>query len=211
LAGAPSWFPRDPMSLGIIAAGFLMFSMCLCAFCLVILILSRPTPSPATAGGDTRPTINPALIFTPIPSQTPVPPFNPSKVGTLLNPYAAAQLDGMTSISVDFYNPATGQFEPSGIQIGAGSDAMNAFVTALNIGQPIAAPDASCQTALRFNITRVDNSVVAIGVCLKDAVILRGGIPGLDGGDLPMGPYFIDVLRDYLPNLPDAFKQLLGL
>lgn len=208
LTGAPRWFPRDPMSLGIMAAGLLMVSLCVCAFCLVVLILSRPVPAPAITA---VPTIDPAQFYTLAPIYTPTPIFSRAKIGTLINPYANANLDGMNALSIEFLNTQSGQYEPSGVQYGAGSEGMTAFETAFNIGQPIAAPDGTCSTSIRFVITRADNSVVTIGACLKGAVILRGDIPGLDGGDLPMGPYFIDVLGKFVPNLPDALKKALGL
>jgi hypothetical protein len=203
----PSWFPRDPMTLGVIAAGGLAVGLCLVAFCLGILLFSQPVqppsaPSQPLAGA---PTIDPNIIWTPTPAPTATPIFNPADAGNLLNPYQAANLAGMTAIMVDVYDQAAGNYVRQA-QIAAGSEEMAKFVEALNISVYVTAPNTTCPDYVRFSITRADNTLVIIGVCLKSVVILRGDISGLNGGDLPMGPYFTDIL---LPYLPDAYKQLL--
>lgn len=206
----PRWFPRDPMALGIIGAGSLFVCMCLIGFCLVFSLLTRPipTPAPPPTSAAVVPTADPFMLLTATAmaaQPTPIP-FDPSKVGSLLNPYFSANLDGMTQIVVDVLDPASGQYQ-NVLTAVAGSAEMQQFVTAFNIANVIAAPDTACPNHVRFTITRADGTPVVIGVCLKGAVILRGNIPGLGGGDLPMGPYFIDIM---LPYLPAAYRQLLG-
>lgn len=208
LASLPPWIPRDPTTLGIIGAGLLMVCMCASALCIGLFIL-RPIPEPAPP--PTEPIIVQAtpplnVFWTPTPALTPTAPFNPSNAGTLLNPFAAAGLEGMTMINVEILDQATNAYQ-SVATVGAGTPQMEQFATALNIGQPITAPNTDCPDHVRLTITRADNTPMVIGLCLKQAVIIRGNIPGLGGGDLPMGPYFIDVLQPYLP---DAYKRLLG-
>jgi hypothetical protein len=204
----PPWFPRDPMTLGVIAAGILAVGLCLVAFCLGIILLTQPVQPPSAPAQPiaSAPTFDPNTIWTPTPLPTATPIFNPANAGNLLNPYQAANLDGMTAIMVDVYDQASGNYIRQA-QIPANSEEMAKFVEAFNISVYITAPNPTCPDYVRFSITRADGSLVIIGVCLKDAVILRGDIPGLEGGDLPMGPYFTDVM---LPYLPDAYKHLLG-
>jgi hypothetical protein len=203
----PSWVPRDPTTLGVLAAGALALGLCVVAFCVMLLVLGRPIPPPAVPPTSivTVPTTDPLIIWTPTPAPTPVPPFNPALVGTLLNPYFAAGLEGMQRIDMYILDPGAGGYAPR-TQILAGSAEMEFFVTALNIANFITAPNAACPDHVRLVITRADGVSVTIGVCLNQAVILRGDIPGLSGGDLPMGPYFIDLLRPYLP---DTYARLL--
>lgn len=56
----PSWFPRDPTTLGILAAGGLAIGVCLFAFCLVLLMLNAPVPAPEEPGAQaTSPVVIP--------------------------------------------------------------------------------------------------------------------------------------------------------
>jgi hypothetical protein len=84
---------------------------------------------------------------------------------------------------------------------------MQQFITAFNIAQAITAPDFNCPDHVRFLVARADGSFISIGACLKGVVVLRGAaIPNLGGNDLPMGPYFTDILTPYLPQ---TYQNLL--
>lgn len=222
----PPWFPRDPTTLGIFAAGGLAITVCLCGFCLLLLMLNQPVPGPETPGAaPTQPVIIPPTAIPGFPTASPfgtptvslpgqvVPPTAPgqsggsdsSLVGTLLNPFADASLDGMRQIDIYVLDPTTGQYAGRA-QIMAGSPEMEQFTTALNISNFITAPDATCPNHVTLNVTRADGSQIPLGVCLKGNVILRG-LPNLGGNDLPMGPYFTDIL---IPFLPEQYAALLG-
>ncbi len=196
----------DRWTIGMIAAGGLAFVMCTLVGCVVILGLVRQPPPPATP----RPTVlvaqpSPLAIATPLPPATPT--FNPASVGQLVNPFDAARLDGMTAIQIDALRQGTGNYERI-IQINIGSVEMDRFVEALNIANFIQRPNGACPNHLRLTINRADQSVALIGVCLSQLVVLRGAdITGLGGGDLPMGPFFTDVICPYLPA---DYKSLLG-
>lgn len=212
----PPWFPRDPTTLGIFAAGGLAISVCLCGFCLLLLMLNAPVPGPEEpAAVPTQPIIIPPTTIggfpTPNPFGTPtvsVPQTggsDPSLVDTLLNPFADASLDGMRQIDIYLLDPTTGQYAGRA-QVLAGSPEMEQFATALNISNFITAPDPTCPNHVTLNVTRADGSQIPLGVCLKGSVILRG-LPNLGGNDLPMGPYFTDIL---IPFLTEQYAALLG-
>lgn len=228
----PPWFPRDPTTLGILAAGGLAVSVCLCGFCLLLLLINSPVPEPeqpaaqvsppvvippttdagfatadpfAQGNPFTTPTISlPGQVVQPGVTQPVVGGGDASLVGGLLNPYMDASLDGMRQIDLYLLDPATGQYQGRA-QILAGSPEMDQFIEALNISNYVTAPDPTCPNHVTLNITRADGSQIPIGLCLKGGVIVRG-LPGLGGNDLPMGPYFTDIL---IPFLTDQYAALL--
>jgi hypothetical protein len=136
-----------------------------------------------------------------------VEPFDPAVVGTLLNPYANGALEGMSSLTVEVLDQTTGQYTPV-VNAVPGAPEYDLFVTALNIATIVQSPNTGCVDHVRFRALRVDGTTLEFRACLNQAVILRGPIPGLRGADLPMGPYFIDILAPYLP---PAYRQLLGV
>jgi hypothetical protein len=111
----------------------------------------------------------------------------------------------MRQIDVYLLDPTSGQYVGRA-QILAGSPEMEEFATALNISNFITAPDPTCPNHVTLLVTRADGSQIPLGVCLKGSVILRG-LPNLGGNDLPMGPYFTDIL---LPFLTEQYAALLG-
>lgn len=225
----PGWVPRDLQRLGLLGAGALGITVFLCVSCLVAFVLLRPIPAPegGSAEGITTPdgtdtglaifpTVDPLLlttltapgaIITPgifetpglfvTPGIVPTDPAGVSQVGQLLNPYAAANLEGMQQIIVSYLDPGAGGYVTAATAQ-AGSAEMNEFATALNIGQYIVAADPSCPNSAQLTITRADASQFVIPLCLRGVVVVRG-VPGLGGADLPMGPYFGDILKKYLP------------
>lgn len=203
----PEWFPRDARILTMLmilaGSGFLLvFGVCVALTLSILLDPGRqitPTPIPA-------PTQTVGAIFvtaTPDAFQTPI--FPPTPTAAAINPYESANLAGMQGIQLDIYDPATG--EPRNLTtFMAGTPQLAQFAVAFNISVFAAPQDVSCPTTVRLNALRQDGSTVAFGVCLKSQSVVLRGIPELNGEDLPMGPYFIDVLR---PLLPEAYQRLL--
>lgn len=200
------------INIGIIAAGALFIMLCLIGACVIFLGLIRgnpvPPPAPVTAATATfgLPVGTAPIVVTPIPA---VPTFDPSVVNTYINPYANAQLSTMTQLFIDVLNPQTGQFERKAQLLGGNLDP---FAVAFNIAGPVSAPNANCPERVRLTAVRADNTQAVFGVCLDNvnqAIVLRSAdVTDLNGGDLQMGPYFIDVLATYLPA---EYRQLLGV
>ncbi|HLY28476.1 MAG TPA: hypothetical protein VKQ72_19165 [Aggregatilineales bacterium] len=194
----------DRWTIALIVAVGAASAACLLAICVIgILVLPNP-PTPATP----RATLDLTSIFATAAQsgQTPQviqPTLDSSKIGQVINPYLAANLAGMTMIQVDTLEPATGNYTRQAQVIG--SD-LTVFAKSFNISVQTVAPNTDCPDHVRLTITRADNSIVTIGVCLKGVVILRG-LPQLGGADAPMGPFFSDTLSQYLP---DALKKLLN-
>lgn len=195
------------VNVGIIAAGALFVMMCGIGGCLVLIALlrSEPTPPrfPNPAPTSAVQLNTPQIIFTPIPAG---PTANPAAVGQPVNPYVAARLDTMNQLFIDVLNPLTGQFERKAQILGTELDR---YREAFNITNFVQAYDTACPDRVRLTAARADGSSVLIGVCLKNAVILRTtDIPELGGGELPMYPLFIDLIAPYLP---PEYRQLLGI
>jgi hypothetical protein len=112
----------------------------------------------------------------------------------------------MQVLVLEVLDPITGSYVRSA-PINANTLEMQQFITAFNIAQAIMAPDFNCPDHVRFLVARADGSFISIGACLKGVVVLRGAaIPNLGGNDLPMGPYFTDILTPYLPQ---TYQNLL--
>lgn len=205
MAQLPPWLPRDPLVIGALFIAGAFGSFCLLSLCVLIALSERAIPRPST------PTLGGIAVVTPIivtatPEITPLPPNDPSRIGRLLNPYVDANLEGMQALVLEVLDPITGNYVRSA-PINANTLEMQQFITAFNIAQVITAPDFSCPDHVRFLVARADGSFISIGACLKDVVILRGAaIPNLGGNDLPMGPYFTDILTPYLPQ---TYQNLL--
>jgi hypothetical protein len=166
------------------------------------LVLFRPPiPAPATV----RPTIDLASVQTPLPSATIQPTFDAGAAGSAYNPYFSADMAGMTALTIDVLDVATGTYTRA-IQL-TGTQ-MDPFVEALNVSVFTTAPDLACPNHVRFTVTRADNSNIVFGACLKDVVILRGdALTDLRGADAPMYPGFTEALAPYLPqNLKDLLS-----
>ncbi len=204
LDSMPPWFPRDPNILTLLAAGGAFTTLCVVAACVVLFIAGRPLPAPATP--------TPAVFVTPtdivlIVTSTPdalVPTTSvsdPSVIGTVLNPYANAQLENMNGLALDVLDPLSGSYQRT-VTLVANTPELLKFVEVLNIANFIIARDTACPDHVRLSISRPDGSLAILGLCLKqEGVILRGDVPGLRGNDLLMGPLFIDVLKPYLPTV----------
>jgi hypothetical protein len=190
-------------NLTIVAAGGIFIVMCILGMCVLLFVIFRGpslrVPPPATAGPTLAILNTPSIILTPIPQQ---PTFSPGLVGQLLNPYVAAGLNTMVQVSVDVYNPLTGQFENKLLALG---ETLNPFIEGFNIGAFIEAPDPSCQDRARITVGKADTSQVIFSMCFRrgtgfpEAVLRSSALASLGGGDLNMGPYFVDVLKPYLP------------
>jgi len=196
-------FGLDTWSLALIALVGVGGVVCLVGigiFCILVLITPAP-PAPATP----RPVIGTPTISAGNVNVLPTnaPTVNAANIGIFVNPYVSAQLQGMTVMQIDVRDAATGNYVRA--QQLTGSD-LDKFVEAFNVSVKTVAPDPNCPDHVRLSITRADNSVVTIGVCLKQVVILRGGIPDLGGADAPMYPGFSDALAPYLP---EAYRNLL--
>ncbi|MFQ3535940.1 MAG: hypothetical protein SNJ58_08685 [Aggregatilineales bacterium] len=206
MAQLPSWLPRDPLVLGAILAASTIGSFCLLGLCLLIALSESSIPRPSTPTFAAAATITPIFV-TATPEVSPMPPYDPSRIGSFLNPFIDANLEDMQAIAIEVLDPVTGSYVRSA-PINANTLEMQQFITAFNIAQAITAPDFSCPNHVRFLIARADGSLIAIGACLKGVVILRGAdIPSLGGNDLPMGPYFTDILTPYLPSTYQALLQ----
>lgn len=200
MAQLPPWLPRDPILLGAILAVGVIGSFCLCGLCVLLTFSESAIPRPSTPTAIAENTAIPIIVTT-TPDLPTQPPFDASKIGSFLNPYLDANLDGMQAIALEVLDPNTGGYVRSA-PIVANTLEMQQFVTAFNIAQAITAPDFGCPDHVRFLVARADGSVVSIGACLKGVVILRGAaLPNLGGNDLPMGPYFTDILTPYLPSI----------
>jgi len=195
----------DPLTLAILAAAGLAGCACCAAVALFVILTILPTPQPpATA----RPTLNLTIVAANAAgtrtfiAPTIKPTFNPASVGKLINPSISANLGGMSVLQIDVLDQASGNYTRAAQLTGADLDI---FAESFNISVPTTAPNTDCPDHVRLSVTRADNSVVTIGVCLKSVVILRG-LPDLGGADAPMGPRFSDAISPYLP---DAYRRLL--
>ena len=205
MAPLPPWLPRDPLILGALFAVGMIGGFCLLSLCLLILLSESAIPRPSTPTLNVAATVTP-IIVTATPEITPLPPNDPSRIGSFLNPYVDANLEGMQALVLEVLDPITGSYVRSA-PINANTLEMQQFITAFNIAQAITAPDFNCPDHVRFLVARADGSFISIGACLKGVVVLRGAaIPNLGGNDLPMGPYFTDVLTPYLPQ---TYQNLL--
>lgn len=212
------------VNVGIIAAAALFVMLCVIGACVVFLGLIRGNPVPAPAAPATATVFvlpfgtpgTPDVIFgtpgTPQFGVTPIQPiatFDPNVINTYINPYYNGRLDTMTQLFIDVLNSQTGQFERKAQLLGGNLDP---FITAFNIAGPVSAPNTSCPERVRLTAVRADATQAVFGVCLDNvnqAVVLRSAdVTDLNGGDLEMGPYFIDVLAPYLPA---EYRQLLGV
>jgi hypothetical protein len=191
----------DTWTIALIAAVGLAGCTCLVAvFVLFLFVFAAPPPAPATP----KPIVNAGTVASPgsvLPAATAT--LDPANVGKVINPAVSAALNGMTVLQIDVLDQATGNYTRAAQLTGTDLDI---FSESFNISVETVAPNTDCPDHLRFSITRRDNSVVTMGVCLKQVVILRG-IPDLGGADAPMGPRFSDALA---PFLPDAYKALLN-
>ncbi len=174
---------------------------CMGAVGVVCLLSVAGTPPPPATPPPSNNSTQIVAIGTPLP--TPLPTVDSANIGKYVNPYLSAGLQGMTVLQIDVRDQDTGNYVRSA-QL-TGSD-LDKFIEAFNVSVKTVAPNPSCPDHVRLSITRADNSVVTIGVCLKGVVILRGGIPDLGGADAPMYPGFSDALAPYLP---PAYKDLL--
>ncbi len=168
----------------------------------VVCLLSvlGPPPAPATPRPATNPT---AVVVVGTPLSTASPTVDSANIGQFVNPYISAQLAGMTVLQIDVRDQDTGNYIRAAQLTGTDLDK---FAEALNVSVKTVAPNPSCPDHVRLSITRADNSVVTIGVCLQGVVILRGGVPDLGGADAPMYAGFSDALAPYLP---PAYRDLL--
>jgi hypothetical protein len=189
--------PVDPWVLGAIFVAALAGLTCLVAVGLLALRFLVPTPPPPATP---RPAPTSAVAGV-LPAASPT--FNPAYVGQYINPYLSAGLQNMIMIQIDLRDPATGNYVRMAQVTG---DALDKFAEAFNVSVKMTAPDPTCQDHVRMSITRSDNSVLTIGICLKGVVILRSGILDLGGADAPMYPGFSDAIAPYLT---DAYKNLL--
>ncbi|MEP7287974.1 MAG: hypothetical protein ABI947_19655 [Chloroflexota bacterium] len=190
----------DPWTLAIVAGIIIAGCMCLAALgVLAIFLFAKPPPPPATPIIATEAAVNVA----PITQPTAQPSLDPASVGKVVNPMVSAGLEGMTVLQIDVLDQATGNYTRAAQLTDTDLDI---FAESLNISVQTVTPNTDCPDHVRLSITRADNSVVTMGVCLKVVVILRG-IPDLGGADAPMGPRFSDALAPYLP---DAYKKLLN-
>lgn len=197
---ALQWARANP---AIVGAGGVFVLICVCGMCLVLFVIFRGpslrVPPPATAAPTSVLINTPSIILTPIPQQA---TFNPGAVGQLLNPYVAAGLNTMVQVSVDVLNPLTGVYENKLLALG---ETLSPFIEGFNIGAFIEAPDPACQDRARITVGKADTSQVLFTMCFRrgtasaEAVLRSPALPSLGGGDLNMGPYFVDVLRPYLP------------
>lgn len=198
----PEWFPRDPVILAALGGGLtvaVFASLCLC----VLVLLPGAAISRTNTATPPLSTTTTVLVVTATP-QGPVTATPP--IGALINPFISANMPGLTAIGIQLLDPSTGAYVAGPI-ISANTPEMDQFTTAFNITAGVVEPDLSCPSHLKFYIQRADGSVIDFGACLKGVVILRGsGIQGLGTGDLPMGPFFTDVLY---PLLPPIYQQLL--
>jgi hypothetical protein len=177
---------------------------CLLAICVIGVVVLPNPPSPATP----RATLDLTGIFATAAQagttpQVVLPTLDSSKIGQVVNPYLVANLSGMTMIQIDTLDPATGNYTRQANV--TGSD-LSVFAKSFNISVQTVAPNSDCPDHVRLSVTRADNSIVTMGVCLKGVVILRG-LPQFGGADAPMGPFFSDTLGQYLP---DSLKKLLN-
>jgi hypothetical protein len=191
----------DAWSIGVIAAGGLAVCMCLVALCVGYFVIFRePPPKPVTP----QPTIDLAQVFTPIPSTTPIPTLDTSKIGIYYNPFFSAGLESMTSLTIDVLDPASGNYTRAVQLVG---DQLAPFIEALNVSVLTEQPDPACPNHVRFTATTGLNQNIVFGACLKDGTVIIRGTPDLGGADAPMYPGFTQALVTYVP---DAYKRLLG-
>jgi hypothetical protein len=194
----------DMLTIGLIAAAALAGVGCLLVGAILcVIVFVAPPPAPATLVPNT---VAPNVALVPTqPLATIIPTVDPANIGTFVNPYFSADLAGMTVLQIDVRDPNTGNY--TRVTQLTGTD-LNPFVTAMNVSAQSTAPDTACPDHVRLSITRADSSIVTLGVCLNEAVILRGGIPDLGSADLPMYGAFSDALAPYLPQ---EYKTLLGV
>jgi hypothetical protein len=169
---------------------------CLFAICIFTVFVFLPGPRPPATQVST---LDPTAALAAAQAQTqavPVTPtFDPASVGKIINPYVSASLSGMTVLQIDVLDAATGSYTRQAQLTGTDLDI---FAKSLNISVQTEAPNTDCPDHVRLSITRADNSIVTIAICLKGDVIVRG-LPDMGGSDAPMGPLFIDALMPYLP------------
>ena len=193
----------DSWTIALIAAVGIAGCACIGAIAvLFIFVLAAPPPAPATP----KPLLNGTTIAANVPGAVlpaATPTLDPASVGKVINPAVSASLTGMTVLQIDVLDPTTGNYTRAAQLTGTDLDI---FSESFNISVETIAPNTDCPDHVRLSITRRDDSVVTMGVCLKNVVILRG-IPDLGGADAPMGPRFSDALAPYLP---DAYKRLLN-
>ncbi|MCS6871205.1 MAG: hypothetical protein RML95_01000 [Anaerolineae bacterium] len=206
IAQLPPWLPRDLLLIGALITAGTAGSLCLLGFCLLITFSESLIPRPSTPTLAVVATVTPIFV-TATPEASPVPFYDTSRIGSFLNPFIDANLEGMQVLVIEVLDPVTGSYVRSA-PISANTLEMQQFITAFNIAQAIVAPDLTCPDHVRFLIARADGSFISIGACLKGVVILRGAaLPNLGGNDLPMGPYFTDILTPYLPSTYQALLQ----
>jgi hypothetical protein len=203
----PDWFPRDArilLPLMILSGTGLLLLIGVCSALTLAIILDPGRRATATPTVTPIPTIGAIFVTaTPDPFQTPI--FPPTSIPIALNPYESANLAGMQGIQLDIYDPITGQ--PNTLStFMANTPQLAQFAIAFNISAFPVPRDLNCPTVVRLNALRQDGSTVAFNVCLKSQSVVLRDIPELNDNDLPMGPYFIDVLR---PLLPEAYQRLL--
>lgn len=190
----------DTWTIAVIAMAALASLTCLAAIAvLCIFVVLAPPPAPSTP----LPVINPTNALAPTNVVVAKPTLDPASVGKIINPYTSANLAGMTVLQIDILDSATGNYVRAAQLTGAD---LNIFVESFNISVQTVAPDTACPDHVRLSVTRADGSVVTMGACLKQVVVLRG-IPDLGGADAPMGPRFSDALAPYLP---EVYKHLLN-
>jgi hypothetical protein len=126
-------------------------------------------------------------------------------VGTFLNPYDALGNPEFNAMRIEVRDPNTNAFVQTQLQPLAAQ--IDEFEFAMNIGAEVATLDPTCTDDVRFSIQESTGEVTTITACLRNVVVLRGAIPGLNGGELIMGPYFTDIL---LPYLPTIYQQKLA-
>lgn len=194
----------DNWTIALIIAGGGASALCLLAACVLLILIMPGPPQPTTP----NPTLDLTGIFATaalsgVTPQVIKPTLDTSKIGQVINPYLSANLQGMTLIQIDTLDQSTGNY--TRLTQVSGSD-LNDFGKSLDISVQTVAPDTSCPDHVRLTITRADNSIVMMGLCLKGVVVVRD-LPQLGGTDAPMGPFFSDTLGKYLP---DSLKKLLN-
>jgi hypothetical protein len=84
MAPLPPWLPRDPLILGALLASGMIGGFCLLSLCLLILLSESAIPRPSTPTLNVAATVTP-IIVTATPEITPLPPNDPSRIGSFLN------------------------------------------------------------------------------------------------------------------------------
>lgn len=214
----PSWFPRDAQTLLIIFGGgglltLLVFGVC--AALTLSAILSPRNAATATPIASATAT-GVAIIVTATPGEIPtlvlptigIEPTTPSSLfpPTAVNPYQAANLEGMQAVQIELYDSGINNYRITS-QFMAGNPQVALFGTALNIANYTVDRDANCPDYMRLTIMRADGSFALFTACLKSKTVVLRGLPEFNEQDLPMGPYFVDILK---PHLPEVYRNLLN-